>query len=479
MSLSCKQPKSLAEGDLLFEIDREPLEETVTAYGGIPLLLRAARSLDVGGMVKRCLHLKQRQRGFDEASYVESFLVLNAVGGECLEDFDRLREDDGLRQMLGHEVPSPEAARKFLYQFHDEEKLQQAQSEIPLGQVSYIPDESGALRALAQVNQELVREIGQRCAEQKIATIDLDATIIESWKKQAKPTYQGGKGYQPMLAVWAEMDLVVADEFRDGNVPAHSSLLPVAKRAFQALPAGVQELYFRGDAACWERELVNWLRDEEGRQGPRGRITFGISVRMTPNLKKHILRLPESVWKSYRDDSETQAECADLLNYWPEEEDRPEGAGPLRYIAIRMHKRQGELFADGSEAKYFVVASNEWNWGAKKLLEWHREKAGTIEAVHDVLKNELAGGVMPCGRFGANAAWMRLALLTHNVLTALKRIGLPEPWLRSRPKRLRFQIFCSPAKLVHHARRVLLRVRRAKAQLIEWCEVWRLMPVAS
>lgn len=124
-----------------------------------------------------------------------------------------------------------------------------------------------------------------------------------------------------------------------------------------------------------------------------------------------------------------------------------------------------------------MVASNEWNWGAKKLLEWHREKAGTIEAVHDVLKNELGGGVMPCGRFGANAAWMRLALMTHNVLTALKRIGLPEPWLRSRPKRLRFQIFCSPAKLVHHARQLLLRVRRCKAQLAEWVEVWRLLPM--
>jgi hypothetical protein len=330
---------------------------------------------------------------------------------------------------------------------------------------------------LAQVNQELVQEIGRRCADQRIATIDLDATIIESWKKEAQPTYQGGKGYQPMLAAWAEMDLVVAEEFRDGNVPAHSSLLPVAKRAFQALPAGVKEFYFRGDSGCWERELVNWLRDEQGRQGPPGRITFGISVRMTANLKKHIQRLPESLWKPYRDDSETQAECADLLNYWPEEEDRPEGAGPLRYIAIRMHKRQGELFADGSERKYFVVASNEWNWGAKKLLEWQREKAGTIEAVHDVLKNELAGGVMPCGRFGANAAWLRLAVLTHNVLSALKRIALAEPWLRSRPKRLRFQIFCSPAKLVRHARRLLLRVRRTKAELMEWIEAWKLMPI--
>lgn len=479
MSLSLKPRRSPAEGEFLFELDPEPLEETVTAYGGVPVFLRAARSLDVGGMVNRCLHLKQRQRGLDEASYVESFLVLNALGGECLDDFARLREDDGLREMLGHEVPSPEAAGKFLYQFHDEEKLKQAQSELAAGQVSYIPDESAPLRGLAQVNQDLVQEIGRRCADQKIATIDLDATIIESWKKQAQPTYQGGKGYQPMLALWAEMDLVVADEFRDGNVPAHSALLPITKRAFEALPATVNEYFFRGDAACWERELVNWLRDEQGREGPRGRITFAISVRMTSNLKKHIFRLPDSVWKPYRSDRETEAECADLLNYWPEEEDRPEGTGPLRYVAIRMRKRQGELFADGSETKCFAVASNEWNWGPKKLLEWHREKAGSIEAIHDVLKNELAGGVMPCARFGANAAWLRLALITHNVLTALKRIGLPEPWLRVRPKRLRFQIFCSPARLVHHARQLLLRVHRVKAQLAEWIEVWRLMPVRA
>jgi hypothetical protein len=104
---------------------------------------------------------------------------------------------------------------------------------------------------------------------------------------------------------------------------------------------------------------------------------------------------------------------------------------------------------------------------------------GSIEALHDVVKNDLAGGVMPCARFGANAAWLRLALITHNVLTALKRIGLSEPWLRARPKRLRFQIFCSPARLVHHARQFLLRVCRLKSQLAEWNEVWRLTSLGA
>jgi hypothetical protein len=136
---------------------------------------------------------------------------------------------------------------------------------------------------------------------------------------------------------------------------------------------------------------------------------------MRANLKSRILRLPEPVWKPYREEADAISECADLLNYWPEEEDRPDGAGPLRYVAIRIKKRQGELFADGAEARYFAVATNQWEWAAKKLLNWHREKAGSIEALHDVLKNELAAGVMPCGRFGANAAWLRFAVIAHNV----------------------------------------------------------------
>ena len=188
-------------------------------------------------------------------------------------------------------------------------------------------------------------------------------------------------------------------------------------------------------------------------------------------------RLAEEEWEPYREDSEATRECADVRNYWPEDEDRPDGAGTLRYVAIRVRKRQGQLFADGSAVKHFVVASNQWDWDAVRLLNWQREKAGTIEALHDVLKNDLAAGVMPCGRLGANAAWLRLAVMTHNVLTALKRLALPEKWLTARPKKMRFQIFCSPGKLVSHARRTWLRVRRLKDQLVEWIEALHLLPM--
>ncbi len=64
----------------------------------------------------------------------------------------------------------------------------------------------------------------------------------------------------------------------------------------------------------------------------------------------------------------------------------------------------GGTVSDGSREKHFAVVSNLWEWNAERLIQWHREKAGTIEAVHDVVKNELAGGVMPSKYFSLAAA---------------------------------------------------------------------------
>jgi hypothetical protein len=469
--------RSPAAGEFLFDIDPEPLEEQLTALGGVPLLVRACRSLDVPGSVQRHLRFKQRQRGLDEAAYVESFVVLNAVGGENLEDFERLAEDPGLESMLGYELPSPEAARNFLYWFHDEAKLEQAQRELGIGESSYVPAESAGLEGLGRVNRDVVRELGRRCASEKIATVDLDATIIESHKREAKVSYQGQPGYQPLLALWAELNVVLADEFRDGNVPAQQEPLRVARRAFEALPETVTERYFRGDAACYDKQLLDWLRDEQREGGPSGFLGFAVSVRMHAALKEAIRQTPEHWWELYRDDAEAKLECAPIL-YNPEEKEKTERE-PLSYVAIRVRPKQQSLFADGSAEKCFAVVTNLRQWPVNKLLQWHRGKAGTIEALHDVLKNELAGGVLPCGRFGANAAWLRLALLTHNVLTALKRLALPAELLTARPKRLRFLIFHTPGKMIRHARRQILRLARAWKRFGNWQGALRLLPLPT
>jgi hypothetical protein len=365
-----------------------------------------------------------------------------------------------------------------LYAFHEEEKIEQAQQRRLPEQIAYIPEETLPLEGLGRVNRDLVQRFGERCPDQRIATVDQDATIIESHKQQALPTYEGMRGYQPMLAVWAETGLVLADQFRDGNVPAQMAPREVAQRAFAALPGTVGEYYYRGDAACHESGLVNWLRDEQRPGGPRGRIGFAISARMSEPLHAAMRVVPESAWQPYGDPHPAEIrECADVP-FVPSEKTEKKDLQPLRYVAIRIRHKQGGLFEDGSAVRHFAVLSNRWELKPGRLIEWHREKAGTIELVHDVIKNDLGGGVLPSKYFGANAAWLRLAVIAHNVLQALKRLALPAELLTARPKRLRFLLFNMPGRLVHHARRLILRVAVVGKWPAAYGEGLRLLPVS-
>jgi hypothetical protein len=107
--------------------------------------------------------------------------------------------------------------------------------------------------------------------------------------------------------------------------------------------------------------------------------------------------------------------------------------------------------------RHFCVVTN-MDWRGDRLLRWHREKQGTVEHGHGVLKAELGGGVLPTGKFGSNAAWWRLQVLAANLLELLKATALPAELADARPKRLRFRLFCLAGRLVSHARRCVLRL---------------------
>ena len=126
------------------------------------------------------------------------------------------------------------------------------------------------------------------------------------------------------------------------------------------------------------------------------------------------------------------------------------------YIAIRKKPKQLTLWEQDGYS-YRAVATN-LDWKGKKVLEWHRQKAGTIEHFHDVAQNHLALGVMPCSRFGADAAWTRLNVLAYNILSFLKQTVLPKPLSKARPKRLRYEIFRLAGVIVRHARCVVVKL---------------------
>ena len=183
-----------------------------------------------------------------------------------------------------------------------------------------------------------------------------------------------------MLALWAEMNVVVADEFRDGNVPAQQAPLPVTQRAYAALPETVEQRYFRGDSACDEEALLTWLRHEQRENGPQGFIGFAVSARMNPVLRGEILATPEERWQPYSEDSQVVKECAQV-DYFPEEtagEPLPRAAAlggdsdPEEAGRVVWRRRRGEALRGADESVGLEAADGCWNGIARRRARLKR-----------------------------------------------------------------------------------------------------------
>ena len=431
---------------LPFDLDDRVDPSLVTARAGVPLAIELFRQLGVAAAIDAHVGIKQRQRGLRPSQLVESLIALWVAGGDRCQDLTTLREDHALAALLGYALPATTTVRDFLEAFHG--------ADLPLWQAgpdAAIPEEAAPLAGLGQGNRTLVAGL-QRGAPATVATLDVDATLVEAHKDAATVAYEGTRGYQPVVALWAEQDVIVHDEFRDGHVPAGCGNQRILERATAQLPPGVTQIRVRGDSALYETAVLRWCEDH--------RIEYAISADLSEPLHAEILRLPATAWQLEREDPEARREWAEVP-YVPDDGDHRKARPCLRrYLACRITKRQGELFADGTQVKHFALVTNRTGDGLA-ILQWHREKAGTVEHAHHVLKNELAAAALPSGKFGANAAWFRLNVLTYNLLTALKRLTLPGDFATARPKRLRFLLFNTVGKVVHHARRTLLRLTGA------------------
>lgn len=431
---------------LPFELDQRAEAGALTAHGGVPLLIEAFRTSGAAAVLDEQVAIKRRKRGLTPSQLVEGLFSLWAAGGERCEDLEQLREDTALPLLLGHGLPAPQTARDFLDAFDE------AVPPLWQGERCHVQGEGERLQGLAKASRRLIGFLHER-RPQATATIDVDATILESQKRSAVATYDGRTGFQPVIALWAEQDVVLADEFRDGNVPAGSGNQRVVERALAALPAGVDEVWLRGDSALYEQALLRWLE-------ARG-IGYAISADMGRELAAALRALPEGAWQPESQDAAAVRHWAEVP-YVPSDgvsgKDRPV---PPRYLAIRVTRKQGELFADGSTVKHFAIVTNRPDpdgGTGLDLIWWQRGKAGTVEHSHHVLTNELAAEALPSQRFGANAAWFRLNVLLYNLLSAFKRVALPPDLHAARPKRLRFVLLNGIGRVVRHARETVLRL---------------------
>src|SRR5436190_2351115 len=131
---------------------RSGLTDQVTPHAGAALLIELGRRSGVIAAAERYLPAKVSGRGLRPGELVESFVMLSALGGECLDDFDRLRRDRGLAALLGYDLPAASTARQWLDRFHEEALLAGRPRRG-----SFIPPESAGLAGLRAVVRHGVR----------------------------------------------------------------------------------------------------------------------------------------------------------------------------------------------------------------------------------------------------------------------------------------------------------------------------------
>lgn len=481
----------MAQGILSFQYEAETRASGVTALGGLPLYLELIEASGLGRSIREHVRVAGAQ-GWLDLQMVLALLLLNLAGGDCVEDLERLEQDSGFalvlrqleRSLLSRKerralekerwrrartrtLPSPSAMSTWLERFHD------PAAEAGRSQAgAFIPAATAGVRALGRVNRDLLGFL-QAHRRERVATLDMDATLVESHKRQARPCYKGFRAYQPLTTWWAEQETVLHSEFRDGNVPAGHEQLRVFQASLEEAAAlGVETVCLRSDTAGYQQDLL--LYCGEGKDPRFGVIAFAIGADVTPEFRAAVREVKESDWqplvRRLADGSDvvTDQEWAEV-SYVPSWAGSSKTRADYRFLAIREPLRQLDLgdgdqlpfptedFAAKGRYKLFGVVTNRQEPGAE-VIWWHRERCGKSEEVHAVMKGELAGGQLPSGRFGANAAWWAVMILAHNLNALMKRLVLGPAWVAKRMKALRFHLITLPGRVLRHARRLIVRV---------------------
>jgi len=480
----------VTQGILPFRYECEPTASGMTALAGLPPYLELAVVSGLTNSIRRHLRACSGQKqGWTDAQIVMPLVLLNVAGGNCVDDLRILEGDEGFVKVLRRvelyglrrkerreqerrwrkerkrAVPSPSVVFRYLSAFDNTaERAKQAAGR------AFIPAPNEHLQALGRVNEDFLR-FAQQKSPQWEATLDQDTSLVETYKQEALHCYQGHKAYQPMTTYWAEQDLVAYSEFRDGNVPANYQNLRALKETLDALPEGVVKVYFRGDTAANQKELLRYCA--EGKNKRFGVIEFAIGVDVTAEFKRAVAEVEEGEWQPLEREVDGQkvkteqewAEVCFVPNWTAQRKEGP----TYRYLAIRELLKQAEFpglqaqlpFPSMSfgerQYKVFGMVTNRDIQG-DKLIWWHRARCGKGEEIHKVMKEDLAGGHLPSYRFGANAAWWGITVLAFNLNSLMKRLVLPQGWSPKRLKAIRFGFVNLAGRVISRARQLIIRL---------------------
>ena len=179
----------------VFPFKIETTKERLTAHGGLALMAEFNHGIGLRELTDQYLPAPGSNRGFNPSVMMDVLVLMLQGGGQSLEDLRELKNEEGLLKLMGRaEIPEPDTAGDWLRRMGDPKG----------GQMGFM----GVDSVRGKINERILRRDG--ITEY---TLDVDATEIIGEKSEALFTYNGNKGYMPMVGyLRAVAQIIVAIE---------------------------------------------------------------------------------------------------------------------------------------------------------------------------------------------------------------------------------------------------------------------------
>lgn len=407
----------------VFGFKIEKTGETLTAHGGLALLAEYNHGMGLRALADRHLPAPGSNRGYAASAFVDSLVLLLQAGGRRLEDLRELRREAPLLKLVGRDrIPDSDTVGDWLRRMGDP----------ATGQAGLVG--LGAVRDI--LNHRILRR-----EERTDYTLDMDAMQVEGEKQDAHFTYQGVKGYMPMVGYLFEPGICLQDEFREGNESPGAGHVAFYLDCVQRMPAGKYISRFRADSASYQSELINQL-EEDG-------VLWTITADQDSAVQKLIKEIPERTWQ--RPYPGCEYELAETVHSMEKTKKS------FRLVVKREERIQKSLFEREQYFHYAVATNLPGEKLPQDVLSWHNQR-GQAENFNKELKIGFGQDQMPCGQTHANAVYFRIGVIAYNLFLGFKRLACPEAWGRHTMTTFRWKLVQIAGRIVRHAGRVILKL---------------------
>jgi hypothetical protein len=420
----------------------EFVQQDLTSYGGLELLRRYFRLLDLHRRLRERFRAYGLGGDYGGGRLVLLVITLFVVGARRLEHLRYLAHDPLVTRLCGlARLPSERTVVNWLKPFTQ-----------------------AALQAVITLNSALLYEQIERLGLPRL-TIDVDGTIIRTggtvaWAFRGfNPHHRKDPSYYPLLAHLAQTGQILRLRNRPGNVHDSTGAVPFLRELIHELRARFGRglpLEFRMDAAFFQREILTLL----AREGCEYAIKVGFwqwtGLKALVAARGDWTRVAPAI-----DAFETQLPLA------------PWGL-TLRVVIYRKRVAhatrknfQLDLFSpDDGHFEYSAVTTNK---ALRPAALWaFMAGRGAQEKTLAELKGEFALDTVPTNHYGANSAWQQCSGLAHNLLRSfqLQTLATPKPRSRKRTyaytlrsmRTLRFLLIARAGRLARIGGRQVLRM---------------------